>query len=284
MYAIITTDDGHEVGRSEAFSTNDRVMSMAWVQNGAALAYLQGERLMLLPVEDGQPRQLLEADDQLASLRLTQDSGVVTVRAIQPEEVATETPDAVRNVMYSVNTVTGDSIEFEGWDVRDTYGWELPPTHYLVLSDEWVQDTGPTSYRVVDVLTGKEVGSIEDAALGEQFGVTGMGRHSLSISEDGTTEVIGFGSANLYLIRATGDGAEIRQLPSPPGVGEAYNGTVELFVAPDGSQLSLTIEGDEARTRYLLDLTDPDAEWLALPSTVPGSDSGTIFFVRGTGD
>jgi hypothetical protein len=282
-YTIIRTSDGKDLGRSEGVQYFDS--EMTWIQDGHAIAYTNNQSLMTLAAEeDAQPATMLEASDDLRNLRTTYDPNVVTVRAIQPEEVATETPDAVRSVMYAVNTVSGESIEFEGWDVRDSYGWELPPTHYLVLSDDRMQDTGPVTYRVVDVLTGEEVGTIDDVPVSEGEGLSGMGRHTLAISDDGATEVIGFGSAYLYLVRSTFDGAEVRQLTSPPGLPESVNGPTDLFVSPSGSFVTLTVDGDESRTRWLLPLDGATDEWIEVPNTVPGSDPGYIYFVPGTGD
>ncbi len=77
---------------------------------------------------------------------------------------------------------------------------------------------------------------------------------------------------------------EIRQVDSPPGLAEAYNASANLFISPDGGMLSLTVQGDESRTRWLLPLNGEPDEWIEVPSTVPGEGPATIFFVPGTGD
>ncbi len=120
VYSVVRTADGHEVGRSAADPVQNPMLTMAWVQDGTALAYLQGTSLMLLTVEgDGTLVPLLDVNDSLAALRTTYDPDVVTVSALQFEEVATEIPVTVGFLTYSVNTVTGKTIEINGDDVRN---------------------------------------------------------------------------------------------------------------------------------------------------------------------
>ena len=60
--------------------------------------------------------------------------------------------------------------------------------------------------------------------------------------------------------------------------------TASVFLSPDGSMLSLTGEEDEGRTRYLISLDDPNAEWLEIPTTVVDSDPGYVTFTEGVSD
>lgn len=285
VYSVVRTADGSEVDRSEPVPVLDHTLGMTWTQGGNALAFLQGSSLMLISTDgDGVPETLLDVDDGLGTVRTTYDPDVVTVSRMQAEEVATETPGLVQPRIYSVNTVTGDVMEFDGVAVRDTYGWAQPPARFLVMSDGYIDSTEPVAYRVIDPVSGEEHGTLGDVTVATQGSFPGLGRRSLAQSGDGDTEVIGFGSSQLYLARWIDDAAEVRQIASPPGLAEASNGAVDLFLSPDGSMLSLTINGDESRTRWLLPLDGKPDEWIEIPSTVVGEGPDAIFFVPGTGD
>ncbi|MEJ7900851.1 MAG: hypothetical protein WKF63_03345 [Thermomicrobiales bacterium] len=285
VYSVVRTADGSEVGRSKPMPVSDHTLGMTWTQGGSALAFIQSSALMLIGTDgDGIPETLLDVDDGLGTVRPTYDPDVVTVRRVQAEEVATETPGLVQPRIYSVNTVTGDVMEFDGVAVRDMYGWAQPPARFLVLSDGYVESDDPVTYRVLDPVKREEYGTLPDVQLGELLGRPSLGVNSFVQSDDGNTEVIGFGAAQLYLTRWADDAAEIRQIDSLPGLAEAYNGSVELFLSPDGAMLSLTIDGDESRTRWLLPLDGEPDEWIEVPSTVPGEGPASIFFVPGTGE
>jgi hypothetical protein len=282
VISIVNVTTGEEVARSdEGIYSGNFELSTAWVQDGDALAFIQNNALNLLTV-DGERTVLLEVEGTVSGIRNTYDPNVVTVQRIQEESIATETPDPYQPLMYSVNTVTGDVIEIQGSDVREMYGWEQPPSVYLVVSDDWAPQ-GPTTYRVLDAVTGEEYGTIEDAALADMGGMTGWGRRSLTTSADGSVEVLAFNSSQLYLIHPTIDGPEVLQFASPPGVAKAYRGMANIFLSPDGSMLSLTVDGDESRTRWLISFAGDNDAWVGVPSTVPGSDPGYILFVAGTG-
>lgn len=285
VYSVVRSADGSEVGRSEPLVITDHTLGMTWAQEGNAFLFLQESSLMSIGMDgDGLPETLLEVNDGLASVRATYDPDVVTVRRNQAEEVATETPGLVQPRIYAVNTVTGEVLEIDGVAVREMYEWAQPPTRFLVMSDGYVETDDPVTYRVIDPVTGEEYGTLADVELGELLGSAGLGVNSLVQSDDGDTEVVGFGSSQLYLTRWAASAAEIRQIVSPPGLGEAYNGSVEMFLAPDGSMLSLTINGDESRTRWLLPLDGAPDAWIEIPSTVPGEGPASIFFVPGTGE
>jgi len=285
VYSVVTTADGNMVGRSEPAGITDHTLGMTWAQAGNALVFLQDSSLVSIATDsDGVPETLFEVDDGLGALRTTYDPDVVTVLRVQAEEVATETPGLVQPRVYSVNTMTGEAMEFDGVAVRDSYGYAQPPSRFLVLSDGYLETTEPVGYRVIDAVTGVEYGRLADVTVAELFGRAGLGRSSFALSDDGDTEIIGFGSSQLYLARWADDTAEIRQIASPPGMAEAGNGTVNLHLSPEGSMLSLTLEGDESRTRWLLSLNGEADDWIEVPSTVPGEGPDSIFFVPGTDD
>jgi hypothetical protein len=152
-----------------------------------------------------------------------------------------------------------------------------------VLSDTWVDDTEPVTYRVVDPVTGEEAGAIEDVSVAELQGHTALGRHSLAISDDGATMVVAFGSQHMYLVTLVYGDPVVLPFAAPPGIPASTNGVVDVFLSPDGSMLSLTREGDESRTRWLLHVDGESKAWIEVPSAVPGEGPGYIFFVTGAG-
>ncbi|MDQ3653600.1 MAG: hypothetical protein M3457_00790 [Chloroflexota bacterium] len=284
-YSVIGTDDGGEVARSDVFSTLDPTLGMQWVQDGEALVYIQNTSLMVLSTEgSGEPVALLEGTDGLGQLRPTYDPAVVTVRSSTAEEVATETPDAVDHHISSVNTVTGEVIEIDGFDASDNVGWYLPPSRFMVMHDALTAEPDTATYNVIDPVSGEVIGQIADVPQPMLAGHPGLGRRATAASENGGVEVIGFGSVELYLMHVVDDEPVVRQLASPPGLPAEVNGAVDLFLSPDGSMLSLTMEGDESRTRWLLPLDGEEDDWIEVPSTVPGEGPAYIFFVPGTGD
>jgi len=209
------------------------------------------------------------------------------VRRLQAEEVATETPGPVQSRISSVNAVTGEVIEFDGVDISHNVSPWYPDTRFMVMGDTPIQDMNAetATFRVVDAVTGEVLDELPDIQLSQDPNGPMMELRSVASTDDGRTEVIGFGASQLYLLRDVQGTLEMRQLPSPNGEVESYIGSVPLWLAGDGSQLSLTIDGDESRTRYMIDLTDPDAAWVAVPSTIiePGYGPENIFFVPGTG-
>jgi hypothetical protein len=280
--SVVRTSDGKEVGRDNITNTGMPGMAMTWVQGSEALTYLNGASLMLLTTDgDGTPVTLLH-DSSIEMLRSTYNPDVVTVSGHRATGGATETPGESLFLTKSVNTRSGEILEFPEFDVRDTYFWAFPPTRYLILSDTQADDTTPTTYRVVDPVTGEEVDTLTNVVVSELEGHTGLGRVSLVFSADGNTEVIAFRAAETYLLRESGGEADIRQLPALPGLDVESTVTAELSISPDGSFLAATIEGGGEGDRFLIDLTDPDAMWTVYPSQA-GTDPDSIFFVPGTG-
>src|SRR5690606_12564375 len=102
-------------------------------------------------------------------LGTTYDPDVVLVTRMQAEEIATETPELVQPLTYSVNTRTGESIEIEGVDVSHNLSPWLADTHFLVMGDTYIQDMdGETAtFRVVDAVTGETVDEIAGIAIAQ---------------------------------------------------------------------------------------------------------------------
>lgn len=101
---------------------------------------------------------------------------------------------------------------------------------------------------------------------------------------DGDIEIMAFDSRHIYLMRTVDGMPEVRQIASPPGLLSEASLMASMFLSPDGSMLSLTGEGDESRTWWLLPLDGASDEWIEVPTTEPGEGSEYILFVPGTGD
>ncbi|MBA2468657.1 MAG: hypothetical protein H0V37_04560, partial [Chloroflexia bacterium] len=287
-YSIVRVSDGTEVVRSDTFE--DPMSTMRWVQGGEGLAFTNTMSLMLLSTtatSGTAPVTLLEGNDALVELSATYDPEVVIVRRLQAEEVATETPGPVQSRISSVNAVTGEVIEFDGVDISQNGSAGYADTRFMVMGDTPIQDMNAetATFRVVDAVTGEVLDELPDIQLSQDPNGPMMELRSVASTADGGTEVIGFGASQLYLLRDVQGTLEMRQLPSPNADVESYIGSVPLGLASDGSQLSLAIDGDESGTRYMIDLNDPDASWIAVPSAFvePGYGPQYIFFVRGTG-
>lgn len=193
-----------------------------------------------------------------------------------------ETPDAVDHHISSGNTVTGEAIEIGGFDAsHNTSPWEQD-TRFLVMYEPQLEQPGLTDYQVVDAVTGEVIDEI--AGVPESTGNgPGLGWRSVVSTNDGNTEVIAFGSSHIYLMAMVDGTPVVRQIASPPGFSPEANGVVDMFLSPDGSLLSLTLNGDELRTRWLLPLDGETDAWVEVPGAVPGEGPGSIFFVPGTG-
>lgn len=286
-YTIVNADDGTEIARTDAFE--GPMSTMRWVQGGDALVYTNNTSLMLMSASSGtKPVTLLESSDALVEFGTTYDEDVVIVHHQQAEEIATETPSLVQPRIHSVNTVSGETIEIDGVDVSHNVSpWE-PDTRFLVMGDTYIQhmDAEVATFRVVDAVTGEVLGELSDIQISQDPNAPMMGLRSVVSTDDGSTEVIGFGASQIYLLREVGGTVEIRQLPSPNPDIASYIGSVPLSLSSDGDQLSLTIDGEETGPRYLIDLPDLEADWLAVPSPIiePGYGPASIFFVPGTGE
>ncbi len=282
--SIVNVATGEEVARSEeGIYRGNFELSVTWVQNGQALAYLQNNALNLLTL-DGESSVLLTVDGEVVNLRNTVDADVVLASRMQAEEVATETPDQVQALTYVVNTRTAEVAEVEGSDLRNTWGWEQPPAAVMLIG---TVDTaaGTTTYRLVDAVTGEDIaGANEFVAQNGEYGQPEGGKNSFTTSMNGSVTAVGIGDGPLWVIQEAEGVVEAREVTAPISWGMGPFNFASVLLSPDGTMLSLTVNGDESRTRYLLDLTDPESEWLEVPSTVPGEGTSMIFFVPGTSD
>jgi hypothetical protein len=293
-YSVIQTTNGSEVGRSATFDDPVSAMlrpmtTMRWVQDGAGLAYTQGTALMLLPTAGGDPVPVLELDDHIGDLQNTGDPNVVVAHVFEESDLASANPTVASQRLISVDTVSGEARGIDGFDVSHRMSWDSA-THFLVISDTRIMnmDGVTASFRVVDAVTGEVVGEIIGIEITQDPNGGAMDLRSVASTRDGAVEVVAFSATQIYLLRDANGTPEVIQLPAPNATVASHVHDTGLWLSDDGSLLSLTIDSDETGTRYLLDLNDPDVQWLAAPSpdgpAVTGYGPSPIYFIPGTGD
>ncbi|HYH13058.1 MAG TPA: hypothetical protein VD789_11940, partial [Thermomicrobiales bacterium] len=179
-----------------------------------------------------------------------------------------------------------DATTLTGIDVSDNVAWAQYPHRFLVTLDPQLDQGGSITYQVVDATTGETIGTLDNIPLDDDGspGYPHLGWRSVVSSADGETEVIAFDTQHIYLMRAGNGEPQVRQIASPPGVAGSWPAVASMFLSPDGTMLSLTAEGDESQTRWLLPLDGEPDEWLEVPKTVASEDPGYILFVPGSSD
>jgi hypothetical protein len=281
-YGLIDLADGSLVGQSGEIPYLDNPLAV-WVQEGSTIAYLDGSRLETLAVDGGgQPAVAFEADSQLYSLKTTWNAAVVVASTHRDHGGDAPATQTAQDMVYSIDISTGAVHEFTGLDASATVGWVTDAGALVMYS--W-EDTNPeaTTYAVFDPITGDQIGEIVDAPpaqVSERTRPT-LGLHSVSISADGTVEVIALGTQHIYSFTLYDSGLTMSRIESPEGLLAESFLTATVFLSPDGSLLSLTGDEDEGRTRYMIPLDTPEAGWTGFPNNVPGErGEGLITFVN----
>jgi hypothetical protein len=276
-YIIASTIDGAEVARSASFDDNST--SSRWVQDGKAIVYTQDEDLNRLPV-DGSGQQTIYSDPEpdIASLwdiRITSDPDLILVGRDTARGASEAEEDAMARWWVAVNLATGETKTYEGLDVG--YMSWFPVDRYLVMVDFANWQDPEIDYAVFDALTGEEIGRIENVPNGAGHGI---GKNSVTSSRNGDVKVIAFDSGHIFLIREVDGVAAVEQVASPE-VLAGIGGYVGLNMSGDGSMLMVLADSDPAHTRWVLDLSDDNAEWVEVPNS-SDDDPGYIMFVNGT--
>jgi hypothetical protein len=280
-YGLIDLAGGSLAGQSGDISSGDNP-SVAWVQEGSAIAYLANSRLETLAIDGGgQPAVAFEADSQLYSLKTTWNPDVVVASTHRDHGSDASATETEQDMVYSVDISTGAVHEFTGLDASATVGW-ITDASALVMY-QW-EDANPesTTYIVFDPVTGDQIGEIADAPpvqVSERTRPT-LGPNSSTISADGTAEVIALGTQHIYAFVVGDGGLTMSRIESPEGMLSESFLTATIFLSPDGSLLSLTGDEDEGRTRYMTSLDDPESGWTGFENIVPGEGGdGLITFV-----
>jgi hypothetical protein len=282
-YGVINTGDGSTIGVSAEIPYIDAPF-VTWIQNGSAVAYLDGSRVQTLSVDgSGQPKTVFETDNPLFRLRTTRDPNVVVAATYLDLGYGAPANENTKDAVYAVNVATGDIHEFAGSDASAMAGW-INDAGVLVMYQK--DDTWPetVTYQVFDPVTGDQIGTIADAPAVRVSPRTRptIGPDSVTVSADGCVEVIALGTQHIYAFTAGAEGLTMRRIASPAGLLTDQFLTAGVYLSPDGSMLSLNGEEDEGRTRYLTSLDDPAATWIEIENNVVSQDPGIIVFAKGT--
>jgi hypothetical protein len=277
-YAILDATTGSELARTESIEFMDNPRAL-WIQDGSMIAYASGSSVQTLAASSGaQPETILEGTQQFFSVRSTGDPDVI-VATIREDHGSDADPASVDvDKVYSVNVATGETHEFAGMELGNMIGWNTG-ANALLIYDYIGMGPGEVTIRVYDPVTGELIQVFPNVPNPNDTGSMAVGKSSFTTSEDGQTTVYTVGGQNIFVAKARAEGLSFRQI-DPPSEG---TGPASAMMAPDGSALSLLFTNDEARTRWVLDLTDPAAEWLKVPTESMGSQPGTITFVEGFG-
>ncbi len=286
-YSIFSLADSTAIVRSSSFETGPAPSEGVWTDSG--FAYIDGDMLMQLPTDGNVGEEVVFGGDgqgTLTNLRATTDTSTVLVDQEWSDDLAPLVANMETPISYSVNVTTGEAATITGADVSEnTRPWPYP-TRFLVTFDYSLEFRDTITYRVIDALTGETVGTLDDVPL-DNSGYDGypmLGLRSVVSSADGETEVIAFDTQHIYLMQVVDGEPTVRQIASPEGLPSEYPLMASMFLSPDGSLLSLTAQGDEARTRWLLPLDGPPDAWMTVENLTVGNDPGYIQFASGTGD
>jgi hypothetical protein len=283
VYSIVRLRDGKEIERSSPLTDALETGEGVWLQRGKAFAYIDGNALMILPLASDMPEQsVFEADGPLSQLRATVDESTVRVRQTGPEELATMAAGGQSPRLYTVNTATRQATMFPGIDISDNVGWETPPDRFLVTF-EYQPDPGETiTYGVIDAVTGETVGTLDNVPVYDPHssGYPFLGRASVAESPDGSADIIAFDSQHTYLMQLRDGKYRIEQIAPPEGILAETPMTLSMYFSPSGDLVSMSGEGDESGTTYVLDVTGDSLKWQPIAATWEG---GYLPFVPGTG-
>jgi hypothetical protein len=280
IFSVIRTDTGAEVGRSDV---SHAIPDMRWAMDGDALVFLEDSGVGFIRTDTGEIERLLETNDELQDLRSTHDPETVLVTAFQVEDPIRETPTTVNHRVLSLNIQTGEMLVFDGIDISLNASPGYSDSQFLVMAAERPAGSGPHSFRVVDPVSGEEISTLENV---EYVAVSSSGQPTLDVRQvattpNGATQVISFSPEHSYVLHQ-GNGSEIAHLPTPDM--DAVR-ALALTLSSDGKWLSAIPMGQgDDQLRYLLDLTEQEAEWQRVPDDFPDTLARSIFFVPGTGD
>ena len=284
-WSIISINDGDEIARSATVETGPEPADAIWTDEG--FAYIVDNELRLIPTDPAiTEHTAFEGDGPLINLRHTSEGSVVLVDELWSDDLATMVANDQTPTFHSIDVSTGETTTLTGIDVSaNTYPWPYPH-RFLVTFDYQLETPDTITYRVIDAVTGGIVGTIDDVPLNDTGyeGYPHLGLRSVGSSADGETEVIAFDTQHIYLMQVLNGESQLRQVASPPGVAGSHPMMASLFISDDGTLLSLTAEGDESQTRWLLPLDGDVDKWIEVPKTVVSEDPGYIFFVPGSGD
>lgn len=276
-YAIISAEDGTLIGQSGPITALGNPIAL-WIQDSGAITYTAGDTVQVLRADPGaQPEVVLEPGQELFSVRTTYDPDVL-VASIRKDH-GTDADPASTDVdkVFSVNIATGATHEFDGMEIGDIHSQIMPQANVLLMYD-FVALESPVMVTAYDPVSGALIAELGELPSPHTGSLT-VGKDSFSSSpEDGTT-IFTVGWQNILLVQVENGSPTITRVEPPT----ESTGRASAVLSPDGQTLSLVNTIDESRSRWLLDLSNPDAEWIEIPNEAVGSDPGMVLFIRGTG-
>jgi hypothetical protein len=278
-YGIVSAADGVEIAQSASIPDVD-VPFVAWVKDGNAITYAAGNDVQVLEAQpNAEPETVLDTGQTVAGLRTTPDPDIVvaTIRADHGSDADPASTDVDK--VYAVNVATGETREFDGMELGYIISW-ITSTNALLMYDFADMDQSTVTIRVYDPVSGTLLQEVPDVPNPNERNAMSIGKNSITTSGDGSTMVYTIGSQNIFLVQ-TRNGAPVIERITPPN---ATQSAATVVLSPNATMLSLSSQGDESRTRWLLDLSGPDRAWIEVPNIIPGQDPGYVFFAEGTGD
>lgn len=284
-WSIVRLADGAEVARTAPVTAGPEPREAVWTDAG--LAFIADDALMMLPAEEGATAAaVFKADGPLAALRATADPSIVLVDQQWGDDLATMVASERVPMFHAVDVTTGEATTFTGVDIsHNTDPWPYPER--FLVTFEYAMDLGDSiTYHAHDAVTGEMIDSLDDVPVTDPHntGYPMLGPRAVVSSADGGTEVIAFDTQHIYLIQMMDGEARVRQIASPEGLPGDYPMLAYLFLSANGTLLSLTADGDESGTRWLLPLDGELDAWIEVPKTATSVDPAYILFVPGTSD
>lgn len=266
-YAIISTADGRLVSQSEESPRWDNA-SVSWVQDGNAIVFAEQHALKMLPAGGGASAEtLLETQGDLYAPRTTYDTSTVVVQEAPVQDDA-DKPVAGAYVAHIVNTSTGETMSVEGRDVNGMIGW-IPTANTLAMVIPDAADPETTTVNFYDAVTGEHIEDVDRVPYPYSTDASSsplIGKAAIATTPDAAATMLTIGSKYMFLTTVEGEQVVVRQLPALPEPYHEYNSTVTVDIADNGSMASVIRSNDEARMRFVLDLTNLDAEWIEVPT------------------
>lgn len=273
----INTRDGSVIAQTGYF----QAFNYRSVWTKAGLVVQMDDDLSLISIVDSDVRELYHFDSagtDLGGLQITMDPNVVIVESIACDGECRRKESNVG--VTAVNVETGEHTRFMGQNVA-YIDW-VDQTNLLLMMDPGIFSPDVDTAIVIDPVSGETVTTFENMpGIGyvENQRPT-IGPVSIDTQAQGTVTVVAISTQNLIELRSDGTTSTARLLPVPGRWAENpdAHGRANIILSPNGQTLSLSVEGDEAQSRFLLDLSDADAEWIEI---TPGR--GYTQFVMGIG-
>jgi hypothetical protein len=235
---------------------------------------------MLRAETNGASQVFLETDGELRAPRSTYDDATVVVQEYPVQDQSGAAVSGSYDV-HIVDTDSGDVVAIEGRDVNDMMAW-IPSANALAMVVPDESEPATTRIRFYDAVTGQHIEDVNDAPYPFPTTPSGamlIGKSSIVVTPDGNTTLLTVGSQFMFLTTARDGEVRVRHLPLLPEPHNQGNPGISITLSDDGTMASVVRTNDEAQIRFVLDLTDPGAEWLEV-QTEEINTSPNVTFVQ----